>query len=302
MFGILGTVWNTVIYYPILNALVFLYIIIPGNDFGVSIVLTTVIIQVILLPLSKKQLVAQKKMQELQPEIKKIQDRYKDNKQEQSKALMEFYQKHKVNPLSSCLPLVVRFILIIALYSALRHGLGGNLDGIYDVVGLEGEINTMAFGFLDLSTPSIPLAIIAGALQFIQGKMLQPKKPTKKRIEKDVKKDDEVGLGQSFQSAMNTQMVYFFPLITVFIGATFPSGIALYWVASTLFQVVQQKIIFKNPTATSDTEDKTSKKADVGTVITAPPSSTTTTVPEPKKKNETREQRKKQREKEQASQ
>lgn len=249
MFGPLGVVWDTILYEPILNILVWLYNAIPGHDFGVAIIVMTVLMKAILLPLTKKQLMAQKRMQDLQPEIKRIQEKYKENKQEQSKALMAFYQQNKVNPFSSCLPLIVQLLLFITLYTVFRDELtsNGNLEGIYGFIANPGQINHISFGFLDLSKPSIPLAVVAGALQFIQAKMMLPPKPSKKEIQKDVKKNDQVSLGQSFQSAMNTQMLYFFPLLTIFIGATFPSGLAVYWVVSTLFQVIQQKFIFRSP-------------------------------------------------------
>lgn len=261
MLGFIGTIWDTVLYLPIFNALVGLYNIIPGQDFGIAIIIMTIIVKTVLLPLTKKQLIAQKRMQELQPEIKKIQDKYKTNKQEQSKALMEFYQKNKINPLSSCLPLIVQFLLLIALYTAFRHGLtDGAVEGLYSFVNNPGTIDHTSLGFLDISReaistsnlslteiywPTAILALIAGGLQFVQTRMLQPAKPSKQGIQKDVKKGDQAGIGQSFQSAMNTQMIYFFPLITIFIGITFPSGLSLYWITSTLFQVIQQRFIFK---------------------------------------------------------
>jgi YidC/Oxa1 family membrane protein insertase len=246
MLNFLSTLWNAIFFQPIFNALVIIYNLIPWHDFGLSIIILTVLIKLLLFPLSKKQIESQKSLQDLQPKIKEIQEKYKHDKTQQSRALMDFYQKNKVNPFSSCFPLIIQLLILYAMYYAFRSGIAANnLDKLYSFVTNPETINNISFGFLDISVRSIPLAILAGILQFIQGKMLQPKKPSPESIQSDVKKNEEADLGKSFQSALGTQMVYFFPLITVFIGLTFPAALTLYWVVSTLFQIVQQKLIIK---------------------------------------------------------
>jgi YidC/Oxa1 family membrane protein insertase len=226
--------FHSFIFQPIYNALILLYNFLPGHDLGVAIIVLTVFIRLILYPIAQKQIESQKKMQELQPEIKKLQDKYKGDKEKQGRALMEFYKENKVNPASGCLPLVIQIVFFIALYRAFIAGL--NFDSgcadLYSSVHCPAAIKTTFLGILDLAKPSIFLAIIAAAGQFIQTKMIMPK------TNLDAKKGD-------FSTIMSQQMLYLGPLLTLFIGAKFPAGLALYWVVNTLFAIGQQYLIIK---------------------------------------------------------
>jgi YidC/Oxa1 family membrane protein insertase len=226
--------FHQIVYQPIYNALIFLYNVLPGHDLGVAIIALTVIIRFILYPVAKKQIESQKKLQDLQPEIKKLQEKHKNDKEKQGKALMEFYKEKKVNPASGCLPLVIQIVFFIALYRAFIAGL--NFDSgcpdLYYFVHCPEGIKTTFLGILDLSKPSMILAVIAAAGQFFQTKMIMPKTNT------PAKKGD-------FSSIMNQQMLYLGPLLTLFIGAKFPAGLALYWVVNTLFAIVQQYFVMK---------------------------------------------------------
>jgi len=222
--------FHSIIYQPIYNALIFLYNIVPGHDLGVAIILLTIIIRVILYPLAKKQIESQKKMQEIQPEIKKLQEKYKGDKEKQGKELMRFYKEKKVNPASGCLPLVVQIIFIIALYQALVAGINfSECKGLYSFVACPATIKTGFLGILDLAKPSIVLAILTAAAQFVQTKMMMG----------TIKSAPTSGKGD-FAQTMNKQMLYLGPLLTLFIGARFPAGLPLYWLVMTLFMIAQQ--------------------------------------------------------------
>jgi len=227
-------IFHSLIYQPIYNALILLYNIIPGHDLGVSIVLLTIIVRFLLYPISKKQIESQKKLQDLQPEIKKLQDKYKGDKEKQGRALMEFYKEKKVNPASGCLPLAVQIVFFIALYQAFIAGINFNsaCNDLYSFVACPSSLNVKFFGLLDLAKPNVILAVIAAAGQFVQTKMMMSKSPV------SAKKDD-------FSSIMNKQMLYLGPLLTLFIGMKFPAGLALYWVVNTLFAIVQQYLTMK---------------------------------------------------------
>src|SRR4051812_37319042 len=116
MFSFLGVAYHEVIYRPLLNILVFLHNIIPGHDIGVVIILTTILIRLALAPSFHKSLKSQKTMNELQPKLNQVREKYKDDKEGQAKAMMELYKDHKINPLSSCLPLLIQLPILIALY------------------------------------------------------------------------------------------------------------------------------------------------------------------------------------------
>ncbi|MCK5211168.1 membrane protein insertase YidC, partial [Candidatus Parcubacteria bacterium] len=108
--------FQTFFYQPVLNLLVFLYNIVPGNDLGIAIILLTVVIKLLLLPLSKKSIKSQKALQDLQPQTEELKKKFKDNKEAMSKAMLELYKKNKVNPFSSCLPLIVQLPFLFAVF------------------------------------------------------------------------------------------------------------------------------------------------------------------------------------------
>lgn len=230
------SLWNTIFYQPLFNLLVWLYNIIPGHDIGLAIVILTVFIKVILYPFSLQAIRAQKAMVELQPKIGELKIKYKDQKEEMSKAMMNLYKENKVNPLSSCLPVLIQLPFLIAVYQVFIHGLGSQgLENLYSFVANPGHINPVSLGFLDLSKSNIVLAVLAGAAQFWQTKMMPMSKPSQKI---PGSKDE------SMTAMMNKQMLYFMPAITVFIGATLPGGLTFYWFLTTILTVAQQYLYF----------------------------------------------------------
>jgi len=227
----------TVIFYqPILNLLIFLYNTISFQDLGVAIILLTVLIKLILWPLGRQAIKSQKSLQELQPKIEELKKKYVDNKVELSRATMELYKENKVNPFSSCLPLLVQLPFLFAVYQVFRDGLNNKLDLVYSFIYKPETINGISFGFLNLDKPNIYLAVLAGLAQFWQAKMMITKSPS---VKTDGSKDE------SMAAIMNKQMLYFMPAITIFIGATLPGGLTLYWFVITVLTALQQLVVFK---------------------------------------------------------
>lgn len=232
--------FHSIIFQPIFNALIFLYNVVPGHDLGIAIILLTIVIRGILYPLSQKQIESQKKMQEIQPEIKKVQEKYKQDKEKQGKELMNLYRERKVNPASGCLPMIVQIVFIIALYQALVAGINfSECKDLYSFVACPGKIATGFLGIMDLAKPSIILAVFAAAAQFVQTKMMMG----------TMAPAVNTGKGD-FAQTMNKQMLYLGPLLTVFIGAKFPAGLPLYWLVMTLFMIGQQYLVQKRAAAT----------------------------------------------------
>lgn len=225
--------YHLIFYKPILNALIGLYNVIPGHDMGIAIILLTIAVRVLLLPLTLQMLRSQRAMQTLQPKIKAIQAQYKDDKARQSKELMALYSAEKVNPLASCLPLLLQLPIFIALYQAMVNGLKGQgLDGLYSFVSNPGTINTLGFGFLDLSAKNWIVAVLAGITQWYQARQLTKLNPSPKGI--PGAKDE------AMLSMMNKQMQYMMPVMTIVIGVGLPAGLVLYWLVTNLLTVLQQ--------------------------------------------------------------
>lgn len=252
MFEAIGSIFNSTLYQPLYNALIFIYNIVP--DLGVSIIIITVIIRIILLPLSKKAIESQKKMQEVQPELKKIQEKYKDNKQKKGEEMMKFYKEKKINPAAGCLPIIIQLIILIALYrvfydASLHFDNGSSL--LYSFISSPESINPISFGFIDITARSIPLAVIAAGLQFWQTKMMMANQQKQKMPEKEKMSGEP-----DFGTIMQQQMLYIAPLMTFVIGLTFPAALPIYWIVTTIFMIGQQYYVLKKedhpktPTAT----------------------------------------------------
>lgn len=227
--------FHSFIYQPLYNTLIFLYNIVPGGDFGIAIILITAILRILLVPIYKKQIESQQKLQELQPKIKELQEKYKDNKEQQTKELMQFYKDNKTNPFSGCLPLIIQLVFLIGIYNTLmtisNNGLVVDGKELYSFVSNPGKVNQIFIGLVDLTKPSPLFAILAAIAQYFQTKMLMAKQPVAVK-----KEGDQPDMAQ----IMSKQMLYLGPLLTLFIGIKFAAGLSLYWLASTLFMLIQQ--------------------------------------------------------------
>ncbi len=231
----------TLFYQPLLNLLIFIYNTIPGHDLGVSILLLTLLVKAILFPLSWKQIVAQQQMQEMQPRIQAIKEKHKDDKQAFMQAQMELFKEHKVNPLASCLPLLVQLPFLIALFYVFRSGIQAkDLNLLYPFIINPGTLNHTFLGLFSVTTNhNIILAVITGVLQFFQAKLMLPKAQPKKE---NAKEDD-------FATIMNQQMLYMMPIFTGIMSYQFPSGLGIYWAMQTLLAVLQQKLFMRKKKA-----------------------------------------------------
>ncbi len=231
--------FHTFLYQPIFNLLIFLYNILPGADIGFAIIALTILIKAALWPFMSKSIRSQKALQELQPKIEELKDKYKDDREALAKAMMELYQAEKVNPLSSCLPVLVQLPILIALYRVLLNGFGEEtLVHLYAFIQNPGLINYTFLGVLDLSVASIYLAVLAGYFQFMQTRMLISRRaPKEVRSSKGAKDENML-------ASMNKSMMFFMPVITVVIGATLPAGLTLYWVTVNIVSILQQQFVF----------------------------------------------------------
>ncbi len=239
------TIFLVGVFQPLYNILILLYLIVP--DLGVVIILLTLLMKFLLMPFTKHSIKAQKKMQEIQPELKKIQEKYKHDRQLQGRKVMEFYKEKGVNPAGGCLPMIVQLIFLIALYRVFMLGLDPNASGdlLYSFVKNPGHLNMIAFGFLDLSKPNIFLAIVTAIVQYYQGKMMVEKHQLTEKKSDDKDKPD-------FSAMMQQQMVYMGPLLTLFIGMKFAAGLILYWLVTTIFMIIQQWFVMREEAVTKN--------------------------------------------------
>lgn len=228
--------YQVIFYQPVLNVLAFLYN--HTADLGVAIILLTVVIKLILWPLSKKSIKSQAELQALQPKIDELKKKYGDDKAGLGQATMDLYKEHKINPLSSCLPLLIQLPFLFAVFKVLRVGLSEDLDLVYSFLVKPENIQAISFGFMDLSKPVIYLAVLAGLAQFVQSKMMLAK-------QKKANIGEEKGKEENMASIMSKQMTYIFPVMTVIFGLSLPGGLTLYWFMFTALTVLQQFITLR---------------------------------------------------------
>jgi len=213
------------------------------GSLGTAIIIFTIILRSILLPLTLPSLRAQNKMRELKPELDKLKKKHGKDKKAMQQAQVELYQKYNVNPLAGCLPQLAQIAVLIVLYHALISFLG---ESAYSGVEL-----ITHFLWLDLRVADslFILPVVAGITQLILSLMIAPggevvdqvpnKSKSKKVQEKNEKEEDMAEMAASMQQ----QMIFIMPFMTVFIATQFPSGLALYWVITTIFSIVQQYFI-----------------------------------------------------------
>ena len=224
-------IWNTILYHPLINALALLVAIVPGGDVGLAVVILTILVKIILFPLSQKAIESQAQMSILAPELNKIKQSGA-SKEEQARLTFDLYKKHKTNPFSGCLLILIQIPIIFALYYVFWKGINFESGILYSFVHVPEKINMVFLGILDISGKSLPLAILAGVSQYLQAHFM-PKPAT-------ATPGAPTSFAESFSKSMHVQMKYVFPFIVAFIAYTISGAVALYWITSNIFTVGQQ--------------------------------------------------------------
>lgn len=211
--NVFSFIYNEFLYKPIFETLVFLYNL-AGSDLGVAIILLTLIIKIILFPLTRKSFISQRKMSALQPEIKKIQEKFKNNREEQARQTMALYKERGVNPFGGMGAMLIQLPILIALYQVLLAGLKQNGEIIF---------NPLFLGLLNLANSNIFLGIFVGISQYLVSKFTLS--------------------AVSMQNQTQKQMMYFMPAFMGLIASTLPAGISLYLFATIILSLAEQKLM-----------------------------------------------------------
>ena len=235
-------------------ALLLTFLMSTTGSLGVAIIVFTVGLKALLFPITLNSLKAAYKMRLLQPEIKKIQEKFKKDPQGLQKAQMKLYADNNLNPLAGCLPQILQLVILVLLYQG--------LIAFFKLEEFGGVVIERSLLWLDLSKPDqfYILPILATVSQFalsylMMGTPIGDKKNTSKSKNKESKKEiekktDKASEAPDMSSIMQKQMLYFMPLITGFISLSFPSGLVLYWVISTVVSAIQQ--VYANKVAAQE--------------------------------------------------
>ena len=263
-------IFDLLIVQPIFNLLIGLYSIIPGGDFGVSLIIFTVLVRFALFPLVKKQLHQTQAMKKLQPELVRIKKQAKGDRQLESRQMLELYKKHDVNPFRSIGILIIQLPIFIGLYSVIQiftlhrdqiakftYGFMENIGPVKHLIEHPDQFNEKLLGLVDLTKPAVSnghvdiflilLAVVAAGTQYIMSKQTMPQAENKKRL-RDVMSEAAEGK-QADQSEMNaivmSKMVKVLPFFMFFIMISVPGALALYYAVSNLVAVAQQSYLLK---------------------------------------------------------
>jgi YidC/Oxa1 family membrane protein insertase len=236
--------WETIIIQPFTNVLILINALV--NNFGISIILFTILIRLLTHPLTVKQFKATQGMQKLQedPRYKKMQEKYKDNREKLAQEQMKLYKELGINPMGSCLPTIIQFPIIIGLWQSVNRAMAASPMELYKLEQLIypfvkniGNVLPLNNNFLwmNLGQPErlviggigIPfLAILIVISTFLQSKLLQPSSSA----------NDQAAM-------MNKSMSIYMPLLMGFMAYSYASGLALYFLASNIFGIVQYAIL-----------------------------------------------------------
>lgn len=289
--------FDVILIQPIFNVLMLIHGIIPGHDFGVALILFTILIRLLMWPLVRKQLHQTKLMRKLQPELAKIKKRTAGNKQLEAQLMMELYRERGVNPFSSIGMLLLQLPIFIALYGVVNliatnsqniskytYDFLQGIPFIHDLVANPNHFNDSLLGIIDLSRtalsggvywPILILAVAAAALQFVQSKQLLPQVKEGRKL-RDMLKEQAAGkqIDQSEMSAlMSSRMMYLFPLLTFFISIYLAGALVLYLATTSAVAIFQQARVLRDD---ADEMDEISDRK--------PKAKTKKTKPTPKQK------------------
>lgn len=229
----IGSFFHAVFFLPLYNGLIFLLGYIPWGDLGAAVVLFTIIVKLVLFPLSKRSIQTQIAMRSIEGELAAVKERYKNDREGQARAVMALYKENGINPLSSFFLVLIQIPIILALYYVFyRGGLPAiNANDLYSFVTPPSSVGMHFLGLIDLTKRSVVLAVAAGLSQYFLARFASPLPPSG-------------GSGESFKEnlarGMNLQMRYFMPIFIGFIAYSLSGAIALYWATSNLFSVGQE--------------------------------------------------------------
>lgn len=226
--------FQTIFVDPIFNLLIVLYKYVAFEDLGLAIIVLTILIRLILYPLFYKGMKGQSMMQKIQPEIKKIQEKYKEDREKQAVELMNVYKENKINPFSSFFYLLIQMPVLFAVYQIFRADVASQISqSLYSFVVPPESIHSIAFGLIDMTQTSMIIVVLAAIAQYLQGKL------------------SIAAAGNQQANKIAKYMVFLGPVITFMILPQFSAALGVYWLTTSIFSIFQQRIINKQIMATT---------------------------------------------------
>ncbi len=230
----IGAVFDTLVYNPIYNALVYFVGILPTHDVGIAVIIVTIVVRVILYPLSRSAIKAQMKMKDVAPEIEDIKKRLKDKPEEQSKAIFALYRERGVKPFSGFLLILIQLPILLGLYWV--FALGGlpeiNTSILYPFVAVPNTVNMEFLGLINMSSRSLVLAALAVVAQFIYTRLSIGPRGEKTATEALFRND--------MARSCDLQARYMLPAMVGVIAYFIAAAAPLYWITGNIFMIAQE--------------------------------------------------------------
>lgn len=282
--------FTTLIVQPIFNLLVLVYALIPGHNFGLAIILFTIIIRLLMWPLVKKQLHQTKVMRKLQPELREIKKKAKGNRQKEQLMILELYKERGVNPIGTIGILIPQAIILFGLYLGLSRVVKDpneivnfaymplqNLGWMQELARNITLFDETLFGFVDLTkaassaagvyVPALIIVFLTAVVQYYQSKQLLPDAKDARKLRHILKAagEGEQADQQEVQAAVSRSMVFFLPAIIFFVTLGFPAALGLYWLVGGIVAIIQQSIILREDEAEMEAiaDEPVAKKRDL---------------------------------------
>ena len=247
-------IFNVILVEPLANGLIFFYKVFWQN-MGVAIIAFSLFLRFVLNPLTKPYMQSMKKIKDAEPQLKKLKEKYKNDKTGMMKAQADFYKEKGINPGAGCLPYLLQIVVLIALFSVFSKVLVAGPEGVEKINTYlyqplkfaQGQTLSTQFLYMNITKPDVfkipnfpvpipgPILLLAALLQLASSLMMLP---AVKIEEKMASKTQEKG--DDMQASMQKSTTYMFPIMTLIFGMSFSSGLALYWAVFSAFQVWQQ--------------------------------------------------------------
>ncbi|MBM3260837.1 YidC/Oxa1 family membrane protein insertase [Candidatus Kaiserbacteria bacterium] len=231
----ISSIFHAIVYDPLYNGLMFLVDILPGHDVGVAIVVLTLLVRIIIYPLSKRAIQSQMAMKKAVPEVEELKKKFKKNSPEQTQAVLAYYREHDIHPFAGLGLMLIQLPILIALYWI--FAMGGlpevNANVLYSFVPSPESISMLFLGFVDMGAKyNIPLAALTALTQLVYSRLSMGPRVGQTAVEESLSAD----MARSF----DLQVRYILPIVVGFVVYVVPAAAALYYVTSNLFMIVQE--------------------------------------------------------------
>lgn len=232
----MSALFHALIYNPLYNGLVFFVGLVPVHDMGLAVIALTIVVRIIIYPLSRRAVEAQLAMKKIAPEVEEVKKKHKKNSPEQSQAILALYRERGIHPFASFGLVLVQFPVLIGLYWVFYKSGFPNVDTalLYSFVHAPTGINMEFLGLVDMSARSIPIAALAAVTQFIYTRLSMGPRETSRST------TVEASLSTDLAKSFDLQARYALPLLIGIIGFTIASAAPLYWATSNVFMILQE--------------------------------------------------------------